>query len=258
MKLLKNRIVIGIICIIVGLLLSFAVLPALQNNGQSTVSAVRMKEPVQGGTQITAEMVETVKIPQNLVQGSIVDTSSVVGRYANARLYAGDYLTGGKLSATPEEQNAFAAGTAKGKTVVSVTLPSLASGVSGSLQPGDIVTVIALPKSSGNQSMNVEPNPSGETTEGAAVISPELHYLEVCMVSASDGASADVNSNPGKDDKNSLPVTVSFYASETQALKLAELEHQGIIHLTFVARGDDAGKYIPDDQRVLNNTKEVK
>lgn len=252
MKLLKNRFVIGTLCIIAGLLFSFVALPALQGGGQGAyTSAVRMKESVQAGTQITADMVEMVNVPEKLVASGISDTSSVVGRYANTGLYAGDYLTIAKLSATLAEQNSFSAGMQKGKTVVSVILPSLASGVSGRLLPGDIVTVMALPKSSVNQSLGVEPESTGDSTSGATIY-PELQYIEVCMVTTSDGADAKVNANPGEDEKNSLPVTVSFYADQEQALRLAELEQQGIIHLVFVARGEAAAQYIPDEQRVLN------
>jgi hypothetical protein len=47
----------------------------------------------------------------------------------------------------------MSAGMSKGKMVVSVTLPSLASGVSGQLQPGDVVTVMSLPNGTVNQTL---------------------------------------------------------------------------------------------------------
>src|SRR5690554_1849421 len=110
MKLFRNKIVIGILCIIAGLLISYAALPALQSNMQGTyASVVRMKEAVQAGTQITAEMVETVSIPQILVPNGIRNVTEVVGQYANTELYAGDYLTNSKVSATLEGENALSA-----------------------------------------------------------------------------------------------------------------------------------------------------
>lgn len=251
MKLFRNRFLIGALCIIAALLLCFLALPALQVGSQSAyVNAVRMKQPVQAGTQITAEMLETVSIPEKIVDGGISDISSAVGKYVNVRLYAGDYLTVEKLSATLAEQDSFPAGTSKGKTVVSVTLPSLASGVSGRLLPGDVVTVIAVPKGTANQSLGVEPGETPETaTSGGAYVSPELEYIEVCMITANDGADAAVNAHPGEDKKNTLPVTVSFYATTEQAVKLAELEQHGTIHIAFVARGEAASEYLPE--RVL-------
>lgn len=246
MKLLKNRFVIGALCILAGLLFSFVALPALHGSNQgAVVGAVRMKASVQAGAQITADMVEVVSVPEKLVEGGISDAASVVGRYASADLFAGDYLTMAKTTATLAEQSSFSAGMPAGKTVVSITLPSLASGVSGRLLPGDIVTVIAVPKGSANQSLGVEPETTGDNLSGA-VIHPELEYIEVCMVTTSDGADAVVNAHPGEDTKNTLPVTVSFYATKEQALKLAELEQQGAIHLAFVARGEAASQYMPN------------
>lgn len=247
MKLLKNRFVIGALCILLGLLFSFVAVPALQSSNQGTVvAAVRMKVSAQAGAQITADMVEVVSVPEKLVNGGISDTASVVGKYANANLYAGDYLTTVKLSATLAEQNSFSAGEAKGKTVVSITLPSLASGVSGRLLPGDIVTVMAVPKGSVNQSLGVEPEETPETTTSGAFVYPELEYIEVCAITANNGADAVVNARPSDNEENSLPVTISFYATKEQALKLAELEQQGVIHLAFVARGEAAIKFMPE------------
>jgi pilus assembly protein CpaB len=248
MKFLKNRFVIGALCVIAALLIAFFALPALQGS-QNTTSVVRMTEDVTAGTQITAGMVETVSVPEDVVDGGISTASSVVGQYAMVDLYAGDYLTAVKLSSTLAEQNSFPAGTAKGKLVVSVTLPSLASGASGHLLPGDVVTVMAVSDDT-TETLDLEPaDTTDETTYNTAastVIYPELQYVEVCMVTASDGTDASVEADPGDGEENSLPVTVSFYATQEQALRLAELEQQGTIYLAFVARGDDVTQYISD------------
>jgi hypothetical protein len=105
--------------------------------------------------------------------------------------------------------------------------------------------------------MGLEPaDTTDETTYNTAastVIYPELQYVEVCMVITSDGANASVEANPGDDEENSLPVTVSFYVSQEQALRLAELEQQGTIYMAFVARGEDVTQYISD--AVLTETE---
>ncbi len=163
MKLFKNRIFIGILCIVAALLIGFVAVPALSGS-QNQTSVVRMTESVTAGTQITEAMVETVIAPEGVVSGGINSVSSVVGKYANADLYVGDYLTFAKLTDTLEEVDSFSAGTQKGKMVVSITLPSLASGVSGRLLPGDIVTVMAVSKSETMQSLGVEPADTTDET----------------------------------------------------------------------------------------------
>lgn len=248
MKLLKNKFVIGAFCIILALAFSFAVLPMLTGSGQGeTVSVVRMKQSANAGTQLTADMVETASVPKSLVQNGIDEQAKAVGQYAATNLYAGDYLTAEKLTATLTEQNLFSAGEAQGKTVISVTLPSLASGVSGRLLPGDIVTVIAIPQGAVNQTLGVQPEDTTVTTTTGAYIDPLLEHIEVCMITTSDGADASVEAQPDGDTKNTVPITVSFYATEEQALKLAGLERTGTFHLAFVARGDTVSAYVSDN-----------
>jgi pilus assembly protein CpaB len=179
MKLLKNRFVIGALCILLALLFSFVAMPALQGGNQSLVTeVVRMKASVQAGTQLTAEMVEVMGVPEKVVKDGISDTAAVIGQYASADLYAGDYVTPEKLTATLGEQNPFSAGADKGKMVVSVTLPSLAAGVSGRILPGDIVTVIAVPKGPINQSLGLEPETTTDTVPAGAYVCPELEHRD--------------------------------------------------------------------------------
>jgi hypothetical protein len=111
---------------------------------------------------------------------------------------------------------------------------------------------MAIPKASVNQSLGTEPE-SGEAPESDVVIDPDLKYLEICMVTASDGSDANVQAEHSKDGKNTLPATVSFYVTEAQAKKLAEMNQDSTIYLVFVARGEAVSQYLPD--RVLTGTE---
>jgi pilus assembly protein CpaB len=254
MKLFRNRIFLGILCIIAGLLAGFAILPALTNSAAETRPVLVMKATVQTGTQITADMVTTQEMPKNAFSGALTKPDEAVGKYAAADLYTGDVLTGAKLSATLQATDAMAAATEKNRQVVSVTLPSLAAGVSGRLLPGDIVAVMATPKNAG-QSLGLDPDTETEEQPTGTAVVEGLETLEVCMVTTNDAADAHVSANPGKDDKNALPVTVSFFVTPEQALKLAELEQNSTIHLAFVARGASASSYLQDADKVLVGTE---
>ncbi len=257
MKIFKNKLFIGLLCIVIGALVAFVAIPGIQSSNAKETTAVRLKQSIESGTQITAEMLEVVSVPQNLVSGGLTEPGSAIGKYAASDLYAGDFLSATKLSATLEEGNTLIAATAKNKLVVSVTLPTLASGVSGRLLPGDIVSIISTPLNSNlNQSLGLEPDTDeGEPVQSnGTVIVPELRYLEVCMVVNGEASDARVSANPTEDEKNSLPVTISFYATEAQAIKLAELEQNSKIHIAFVARGEAASQYISDTERVLVGT----
>ena len=255
MKLIRSKVVIGVLCILIGLTVGFVVLPQVSEMQREEVTAVRMTVDADAGTQIASEMVEEVTIPKGIIDNSISATSLAEGKYTTIDLCEGQYLSLPKLTDTLDETDTFSAGTEKGKLVVSITLPSLASGVSGRLLPGDIVTVMVVPESNATMNLSIEPNDiQGEQAAEIAptIIYPELRYLEVCMVTTGDGTDSSVESKLDEDEKNSLPVTVSFFANQEQALRLAELEQENTIYLAFVARGENAAKYISDADRVLN------
>jgi pilus assembly protein CpaB len=244
MKILKNRYVVGTACIVLGLLIGFVAIPGIQRgSGNATVSVIRAKQYISEQSEIMPEMLETVQVPRNSAPKDVL-SALPSGSYAAAPIYAGDYLTKSKLAGESSALNGMEKASAKGLRVVSVTLPSLASGVSGRLEPGDIVSVLSFSRSSGS----VTP---GDASASAVALVPELQYLEVAMISTADGADALVQSSPSEENKNALPVTISFFATEDQARLLADLEQTGILHLVFVARGDDAAAYLSDDLRVL-------
>ena len=67
---------------------------------------------------------------------------NVVGKYAKADLAVGDYILAAKLSDAPAAENAYLYNLDGTKQAISVTIKSFATGLSGKLQSGDIVSVI--------------------------------------------------------------------------------------------------------------------
>jgi pilus assembly protein CpaB len=236
MKIFKNKVFIGILCIVAGLAVGFVILPAVTNNSAETRPVLILKATVPAGTQITADMVTAQELPKNAFAGALTKADDAVGRYAAADLFAGDVLTAAKLSDSLQAMDIMATATEKDRQVVSVTLPSLAAGVSGRLQPGDIVAVMATSKNSG-QSLGLDPDTEVTEQTGKTMVVAGLEKLEVCMVTTSDAADARISASPMEEEKNTLPVTISFYVTPQQALVLAELEQDSTIHLAFVSRG---------------------
>lgn len=267
MKILRNKFLIGILCIVIGVTVGFVLLPKSQDADINMTKVVRLTQDVEAGTKLEEKMLEIATIPaESVPDGASSALESFFNRYASSQLYEGDILTAAKVRDTLVDPVAAAA--AKGKQLVSVTVPSLSAGVSGTLQPGDVVSTMVTSKvTQFNQNLGlmtpVEDHEetsdwqtsgsliSSVTKESQTYIPEELHYLEVCKVSSSDGTDALVNGDKDKEEPNRLPVTITFYATEAQALKLAEVEQNGEIHVTFVARGDAADAYIPREERVL-------
>ena len=267
MKILRNKFLIGILCIVIGVTVGFVLLPKSQDADINMTKVVRLTQDVEAGTKLEEKMLEIATIPaESVPDGASSALESFLNRYASSQLYEGDILTAAKVRDTLVDPVAAAA--AKGKQLVSVTVPSLSAGVSGTLQPGDVVSIMVTSKvTQFNQNLGlmtpVEDSEetsdwqtggsliSSVTKESQTYIPEELRYLEVCKVSSSDGTDALVNGDKDKEEPNRLPVTITFYATEAQALKLAEVEQNGEIHVTFVARGDAADAYIPREERVL-------
>ena len=265
MKILRNKFLIGILCIVIGVTVGFVLLPRSQDADINMTRVVRLRQDVEAGAKLEEAMMEIATIPaESVPDGASSALESFLNRYASTPLYKGDVLTAAKVRDTLVDPVAAAA--AKGKQLVSVTVPSLSAGVSGTLQPGDVVSIMVTSKvTQFNQNLGLltpaedsEDEPlqgggliSSVTRESQTWIPEELRYLEVCKVSSSDGTDALVNGDKNKDEPNRLPVTITFYATGEQALKLAEVEQNGEIHVTFLARGDAADAYIPRAERVL-------
>lgn len=266
MRFLRNKFVIGLLCIVIGVTAGFVLLPKAQNADTVMTNVVRLKQDVNTGTLLEQKMMEIISVAADTVPSGAASTiESYVGKYASSQLYKGDIITGNKVRDTLVDPVAAAA--AKGKQLVSVTLPNLSSGVSGTLQPGDVVSVMVTSKV---MQINQNPQSTGYVDENGnyvsapvntlissiaqetqTIIPEELRYLEICRVTSADGTDALVNDQKDEEHPNRLPVTITFYATEKQALKLAEVEQNGELHITFLARGADADLYIPRAERVL-------
>ena len=59
---MKNRTIIGIVCIVLALILTFAIAPLVNKMAESKVDIVRMTSDVVQGHQISENDVEVVKV----------------------------------------------------------------------------------------------------------------------------------------------------------------------------------------------------
>ena len=95
----SSRTVIGVICIVLALLITFGVAPLVNRFTDQKVDIVRLKADVPRGQIITADHLEIVNVGSyNLPNNVIKDGKAVVGKYAATDLYTGDYLFANKLS----------------------------------------------------------------------------------------------------------------------------------------------------------------
>ena len=172
MSFLKNRTVIGVVCIVLALLICFGVTPLFNKAAAEKTEIVRVVKDIRIGDEITADMVKTVEVGgYNLPEDVVKNLDTAVGRFASADMVPGDYFIASKIADEPAAENAYLYNLTGEKQAISVSVKAFANGLSGKLQSGDIVSIIA----------------PDYKKQGSTVIPPELQYVEVIAVTANSG-----------------------------------------------------------------------
>ena len=239
MKFLKNRTVLGVVCIALSLIICFAITPLFNASKSSTMKIIRIKNDVKIGQEITSKDIEVVEVGAYNMPSEVVQKSEdVVGKYVSAEMIKGEYVLAAKISDSPASENAYLYNLTGEKRAISITIPSFAGGLSGKLISGDIVSIIA-----------VDFKEQGET-----VVPEELQYVEVIAVTDKKGNDDEtVTVKPDGEEETELPETVTLLVTPAQANILAELEAEGEIHVALVYRGtaENAQKFISAQEKFL-------
>ena len=237
MGFLKNRTVIGVICILLSLIISFGLTPLFNKSISQKTEIVRVTKEIKAGDEITSDKIQVIEVGgYNLPENIIRTKETVIGKFATTDLGIGDYILNTKLSDIPAAENAYLYNLDGSKQAISVTIKTFANGLSGKLQSGDIVSVIA----------------PDYKKMGEAVIPTELKYVEVISVTASSGYDANTGEQIVEDERE-LPSTVTLLVRPEQGNILAELEADAKLHLSLVYRGrpENARKFIDIQDEII-------
>ena len=163
MRITGNRTVIGIICIVLALGITFGIAPLVNRFTDRKVEVVQVKQNVERGHLITEDDVELVKVGAlNLSDRTVKNKKYVVGKYAATNLYAGQIMIADLVAEKSNSADDVLSALDGTKVAISVNIASFAQGLSNKLRNGDIVSVIVYDKET-NQSH----------------VPPELRYVKV-------------------------------------------------------------------------------
>ena len=238
---MKNRTIIGVICMVLAVVMTFAVAPIVNKLTSDTTEVVRLNTDVKQGSQITAEQLETVKVKKDTLPSGVVNSKTdIVGKYASSQLYAGDYLTESKLSGDSNTASDVLASLDGSKVAVSVTIDTFAAGLSGKLQNGDIISLIIVDKNSGKTS-----------------IPGELKYMKVITTTTAGGIDQD-SIVKNEDGSYEIPSTITVLANTEQAKLLAKYEGDTDMTAALVYRGtaENAKKFLDKQDAFFNGESE--
>ena len=216
---LNNRLTFGVLSLVLSAVISFVALPTIarQTNGKTQI--VRITKPVFKGEQLTSDNTEIVDVGgYNLPSNIAHKLEDIDGLYVTADLTKGDYILTSKVSSVPISSDVALNDIPSGKVAISLTVKTLASGLSDKLQPNDIIRIYHF-------------------LEKATEI-PELRFVKVLSVTDSDGINVDNTKELAEDEQPQQSATVTVLASPEQARIITELENDGIAHVALISRNN--------------------
>ena len=218
---MKNRTIIGIVCIVLALVVTFAVAPLVNKLSDSRTDIVRLKSDIAQGHMIQESDIEVVTVGSTgLPTDIITKKEAVVGKFAACDLKANTDLLQSMISDKSDSADDVFHTLDGKKQAISITISSFAGGLSGKLENGDIVSLVVF---------------ENETNE--ATIPGGLTYVKVITTTTAEGFDKD-ELTPNEDGTYELPTTLTLLVNPTQAKMLVEYENRGVIHADLVYRGD--------------------
>ena len=216
MKIFQNKIVVGVICIVIAAILAFFFLPSISKSKSNTETIFVVKNAVAEGTKIEESMLVEKEVGSyGLPQSIIKDKDKIVGKYASCNITPDDFILSSKLSDFAANQKLDKV-MSQGNMLVTVSLDSVASAVGNHIKSGDIISIIGY-------------------ANDAVVVYEELKALEVYSIENENAEKLeDVENN---EDAEHLASTVTLIVNQVQAEKLIQAEYSGKVHAVFVKRG---------------------
>lgn len=214
---MKNRTILGVLCIVLAVALVFGITPLVSRLGAKKIEVVCAATDIPQGRIITEADLKLVTVVGYGLPDKVIRTKAeVVGKYAACDLKADGLLLNTQVSATGDGTEDILRSLDGSKQAMSITIGSFAGGLSGKLRNGDIVSVLV-------------------TENSQTTIPPELRYVRVITATSSNGLDAGQMDEDGQEE---LPSTVTLLVNETQAKILAAQEASGKMHLALVYRGE--------------------
>ena len=223
----NSRFLYGILSILLAAIIAFIAIPTVTRKTNSKVEIIRITTALDRGDPITAKDVELAEVGGfNLPDNVATKLEDVIGTYATSSLYPGDYILSGKVSSTPLSSDLTLNAIPDGMVAISITVQSLAAGLSDKLQSGDIIRLYHYNDLSGT--LNVVQD------------IPELKFVKVLSVSDSKGLDIDYTKQPEEDEERLQTATLTVQATPEQAILLTQYENEGMLHVALISRGNEA------------------
>ena len=250
-----------ILALITGLVAAIVVFVALNQGGGgsdnaktgsavTTTSAVVATSDIAAGTEITADMVKVIEVPNSLlVRDAFTSTQLVVGEAARYPIAAGEQVTRARVGPNAEGDG-LAFVVPAGMRAIAVKVDEI-TGVGGLILPGDRADVIAVIS---DQAAGAD-NPDRVVTvlqdvEVLAVAQSAQEPVPAANEEAgaqaeTDGASTTSGQLPEDAEPQPSARTVTLALTPEQVQLLALVQEKGSVYLSLRRFGDKAQPKLP-------------
>lgn len=264
LKFFRSKLFISIILLLMAAILTFAFLPKMYGSQNTTMTVVQFINDVNLGTKISEDMLVTKTIGQYGVDKSVITSKAqIVGKYATNDIRHDTNLYSDMFTDNWNEVDGVIDTLLKdGDKLVTLTLSSGAKSVGGLVNPGDYVDVLTQKASAVTLDEWVTPDDKIEmemtqllthvrvyklqnnALEDISELSRKYHSL----VEANDGSEENF-------DSSMVPAYVTLIVNNDQAVKLANQEYDGTVHLVLYPEIKKAEDTATKDTKPSANTE---
>lgn len=264
LKFFRSKLFISIILLLMAAILTFAFLPKMYESQNTTMTVVQFISDVNLGTKISEDMLVTKTIGQYGVDKSVITSKAqIVGKYATNDIRHDTNLYSDMFTDNWNEVDGVIDTLLKdGDKLVTLTLSSGAKSVGGLVNPGDYVDVLTQKASAMTLDEWVTPDDKIEmemtqllthvrvyklqnnALEDISELSRKYHSL----VEANDGSEENF-------DSSMVPAYVTLIVNNDQAVKLANQEYDGTVHLVLYPEIKKAEDTATKDTKPSANTE---
>lgn len=240
-KIFTRRIVLALISIIIALVLAFIALPKLIEKKEDTANILIFNDAYEKGVKIDENMVSFKELGSYNQFDVFYKKEDVIGKYLKIESVKGEIIMPDKLSLKPVILDDYLLDIPDDKYAMSISIQSFSRGLSAKLMPNDIISVVGV---SEEELISEEKGAYKKEIKGE--ISPHLEYLKILAVTYPTGVDQKEDDKKSEDklDENKMPVTLSLLVDKKQAVLLAALEENGVIHAILKYRGVNFDKYV--------------
>lgn len=234
---MKNRTIIGIICIVLAAAIMFGLTPLVNTIASGKIEVMQVLRRIEPGQAITAEDIAKVQIGSFGIKDTVIrDEKQLIGKYAAVTIVPDNCIYPDMISEQSDSADHVFRQLNGSQIAISITISTFANGLSGKLQNGDIVSAVIV-------------------SENESAIPAELTYLRVITTTTSKGTDSD-QLTANEDGNTDLPATATLMVTPAQAKLLALHDRKSHIYLTLVYRGDTeiAQKFLDAQAVVLAKT----